>query len=199
MRTLYQIIGLLGLALLLGQAVATEVYKKTDQDGHVIYSDSPLEDAEVIQIAPIKTYNTPPVPEDTASDSDTTPLAPPQQYSVTIVSPDTDTFIPMGTNGLEVKVLTTPKLHEDHLLRLNVDNKPYGEPQNNTLFTIKEMDNGTHTIQVIVVAADDFDQTISTSNEITIHTKRSFLFNPLLPSAPQMPRAQQAPLAPRAP
>lgn len=197
MRTLYQAILFWGLALLLGQAAATEVYKKTDKDGHVIYSDSPLEDAEVIQIAPIKTYTAPPVPEETSTD--TAQLATPDQYSVTIVSPDTDTFIPMGANGIEVKVITTPKLHEDHLLRLKVDNKPYGEPQNNPLFTIKEMDNGTHTLQVAVVATDDLEQTISASNEVTIHTKRSFLFNPLLPPAPQMPRAQQAPMAPRAP
>ncbi|MFO1258224.1 MAG: DUF4124 domain-containing protein [Gammaproteobacteria bacterium] len=192
-------IGLLGLALLLGQASAAEVYKKIDKDGHVIYSDTPLEDAEVIQIAPIKTYNAPPAPEETTTDADTAPLTAPQEYTITIVTPDTDTFIPMGANGIEVKILTIPKLHEDHLVRLNVDHKPYGEPQNGTVFTIKEMDNGTHTIQAIVVAADDFEQTISTSNEITIHTKRSFLFNPLLPPAPQMPRAPQAPMAPRAP
>lgn len=196
-----QLISLLGLALSIGQVMAvSEVYKKIEQDGRVTYSDTPLENAELIELTPVKTYTAPPLPQestDSASSSDD--AVEPESYSVMIVSPDPDSFIPIGTNGIEVKIFTTPGLYENHRLRLSVDNKQYGDLQTSNLFFIKEIENGSHTLKADVVSTDDSDQILSSSNEITIHTKRSYLFNPGLPSAPQMPRAPQAPLAPRAP
>ncbi|MFN2287879.1 MAG: DUF4124 domain-containing protein [Chromatocurvus sp.] len=143
------------IALLLAAAapaVATEIYKHTDADGSVTYSDQPPAPGETAEKIPLRELNTTPAiqpSESTAIDSDNEPQPQEQRdLSISIVSPADETTIAMGPGDVTVTAEATPPLGSREQLQLFLDNEPHGEPQRSRTWQLKGLLRGPHDLAV---------------------------------------------------
>lgn len=141
-----------------GTATAGEVYRYTDEQGRVHYTDEPppaYEDsAEKVELDGIQTY--------TPQRAQTKPREPEREpdveatrryESVTITRPSNEQTLRDPQPTLTVSVQTTPPLRTKlgHQLRYFFNGKPVGAATTATSRTIPDVYRGTHTLQVIVV------------------------------------------------
>ena len=151
---------LLATLLLLPQLGATQIYKTTDEQGNVSYSDTPPTDGPSEQVKLRETNSAPP-PEmaepmpsssstapDTAPDTADTEEAP---YSVSVASPANETTIPMGPGNFSITAALEPALSQGALLQLYVDGSTSGNPQSSNSWTLTNVFRGAHDLKVMVV------------------------------------------------
>jgi len=171
--------------LVLTSVAHAAVYKWTDADGNVQFSDKPHPGAEEVKGLELQTYEAPPVKE-----SESPKEAPQKEFAgyknVEILAPANDETIWDNIGTISVKVGLVPDLQValGHKVVLSVDGSP-SEGAAATDFTLPNMDRGTHSIQVIVV--DKSGAKLSTSPTVTFHLKKhSVLLGPSLrdPSLP---------------
>lgn len=150
MRTL-----LLAILLLLPQLGTAQIYKTTDGDGNVSYSDTPPANGPSEQVKLRETNSTPapemaePVPSypDPADDAEEG-----AEYSVSISSPANETTIPMGPGNFSITAAVEPALSQGALLQLYVDGSPSGNPQSSNSWTLTNVFRGAHDLKVAVVS-----------------------------------------------
>ena len=144
------------------------IYKWTDANGVVHFSDKAHPDAEKIKLPetqsfPSPTSETPSLPAEPAPQEE-------QSYTVTIVQPESDATIRNNQGYLPVIVQVEPELKSEDKLQMIFDSAPLGTPQVSTVFALREIKRGTHTLAVQVVnAAGDV---LTTSPPITIYMHR---------------------------
>ncbi|CAN5670453.1 DUF4124 domain-containing protein [soil metagenome] len=157
------------LLVITGMAHAA-VYKWTDAEGNVQFSDKPHPGAEEIKELKPQTYEAAPVKE-----SESPKEAPQEKFAgykkVEILAPANDETIWDNIGSISVKVGLAPDLQValGHKVVLSVDGNP-SEGAAATAFTLPNMDRGTHSIQVTVV--DDSGAKLSTSSTVTFHLKK---------------------------
>lgn len=150
MRTL-----LLAILLLLPQLGTAQIYKTTDGDGNVSYSDTPPASGPSEQVKLRETNSTPapemvePAPSYSDPAEDTEEGA---EYSVTISSPANETTIPMGPGNFSITASVEPALSQGALLQLYVDGSPSGNPQSSNSWTLTNVFRGAHDLKVAVVS-----------------------------------------------
>jgi Domain of unknown function (DUF4124) len=150
MRTL-----LLAILLLLPQLGTAQIYKTTDGDGNVSYSDTPPANGPSEQVKLRETNSTPapemaePAPSypDPADDAEEG-----AEYSVSISSPANETTIPMGPGNFSITAAVEPALSQGALLQLYVDGSPSGNPQSSNGWTLTNVFRGAHDLKVAVVS-----------------------------------------------
>lgn len=161
------------------------VYKWTDAEGNVQFSDKPQPGAEEVKGLKLQTYEAPPVGE-----SESLKEAPQEEFAgykkVEILAPANDETIWDNIGTVSVKVGLAPDLQvaRGHKVVLSVDGNP-SEGAAATAFTLPNMERGTHSLQVTVV--DEGGAALSTSPTVTFHLKKhSVLLGPSLrdPSLP---------------
>ena len=141
------------LLLLLGIFITTsasaEVYKHTNPDGSVTFSDVPAKiDAKPIELPPSSSYTPPPRPEPTASPKSTKTV---EDYeSVSITSPANDSAVRDNAGNLTIKFNVKPALKPGHSYVLLMDGKNVGEGQTGNI-QLKNIDRGSHTFITQVV------------------------------------------------
>ncbi len=157
------------LLVITGMAHAA-VYKWTDAEGNVQFSDKPHPGAEEIKELKPQTYEAAPVKE-----SESPKEAAQEEFAgykkVEILAPANDETIWDNIGSISVKVGLAPDLQValGHKVVLSVDGNP-SEGAAATAFTLPNMDRGTHSIQVTVV--DDSGAKLSTSSTVTFHLKK---------------------------
>ena len=150
MRTL-----LLAILLLLPQLGTAQIYKTTDGDGNVSYSDTPPASGPSEQVKLRETNSTPapemvePAPSYSDPAEDTEEGA---EYSVSISSPANETTIPMGPGNFSITASIEPALSQGALLQLYVDGSPSGNPQSSSSWTLTNVFRGAHDLKVAVVS-----------------------------------------------
>ncbi|MGI9277100.1 MAG: DUF4124 domain-containing protein [Endozoicomonas sp.] len=154
-------------------AVLAEIYKTTDKDGNVVFTDnpSPSRPSEKVELKPITPlppaeYVAPPSPRNQkpeASDAGYDALA--------ITSPTNDSVVRNNGNFL-VNVRVKPGLQGSHKLRLFVDGEVLAGPQKSKTFPIENMYRGTHRLQVEIV--DGKGKSLMQTASV-IHVQRPFV------------------------
>lgn len=147
---------LASIALLLAVAslsVATEIYKHTDAEGNVTFSDQPPASGETAEKIELRELNTtPPTPPSTVPASgDPEPRPQPREardLSVRIASPADETTIAMGPGNVTVTAAATPPLGSREQLQLFLDGEPQGAPQANTTWSLEGLLRGPHDLAV---------------------------------------------------
>lgn len=186
---------LLSLTCLLVTYVSAEtVYKTVDIDGNIIFSDTPSEGAEQIEIRKSQTLDLPAPPSfESSSKRKQEKLV---IYSnLQIVNPQDDATIHSNEGKVTVNVEMEPALIEGHQLVLYLDGKKIASG-NSTTFTLNNIDRGTHQISINVVNADN--KPIKESAKISFHLRRksvlssgekkdSDVVTPLNPPKPSQP------------
>lgn len=143
----------IALCLLLGvsQSVLAQVYTYIDADGNRVFTDQPHHNAKKVEIAPTNRVDQPTKAPSRASKPK--PAASPifHYQLLRILAPEPDSTIRDIEGNLNVTVSNDPELQPDHLYRLLLDSKPYGEPTRSPVFPLTNIDRGTHQLSVEII------------------------------------------------
>ena len=130
-------------------AVATPVYKITDEDGNMIFTDQPpavdAKSAEQLTIRPLNTAEPPAVK---AVDRTAAPAAVIIPFETRIEQPADGSTIPMGPGNFNVTVLISPPLADSEHLQLEIDGAPYGPPQKQHRWSLSNIYRGEHRLRI---------------------------------------------------
>jgi hypothetical protein len=158
--------------------VEAGVYKSTDEEGNVVYTDQPPpEGATEVHVPPPTTYKPPAIHK---AQPVTSPRPKPkasQGYeSISITSPENEATIRDAAGKLVLTVSTVPALQSGHKIRILMDSEQKAE-EASTTFHFDNLDRGGHTFQAFVIDAKG--RAIDLSNPITVYVHRpSALFRP---------------------
>ena len=166
------------LSLALTQvAVAADVYKTVDDNGRVIYTDTPSgNNSEKVDIGePIV------VPGLVPRSRPTKKLSPilPTEYDVTIVQPAPETHINPGVFTVSIQVSTEPEVHEFHQLVILDNGEVLPSP------VIEYITPGSHRLVAQVI--DENGKILGSSAAVMVYVHRSNLNN-RPPPPPNQPK-----------
>ena len=162
---------LIATLLLASTAAWSQIYKTTDEDGNVIFTDSPPADTgdNVESIETGHTNSIPPpearpdlAPRERSSSSQDTAVS----YSVSITNPAEGTTIPMGPGNFSVSASTTPALRDGETLQLIVSGTPWQEPQARGQWNLTDIRRGEH--DLVVTRMDSEGAEIAASDAVRI-------------------------------
>lgn len=171
---------LLSMACLAFPAMA-QVYKTTDEDGNVTYTDESSSGAEKVRVKSPTTV-TLPKPEDVQrmiSENERRENAEEEEQSqpydrVSINAPADEEAFHSGSGDVEFRVSSSPGLRQDHRYQLDLDGAPVGEGRDGR-FMVRNMDRGTHNASVHVV--DPSGRRIQTGDQIRFTVHRPSVLN----------------------
>ena len=159
---------LLILLILFSTAANAEVYKRTNPDGSVTFSDVPPKiGAKPIKLPPSSTYSPPPSQQ--ATNSPKPKKAEMDYVSVSISSPANDSAVRDNAGNLTIKFNAKPELKPGHSYVLLMDGKNAGEVQAGNI-QLKNVDRGSHTFIVQVV--DKNKKMVIQSESVVVHLLR---------------------------
>jgi hypothetical protein len=162
---------LLLILLLLPLASSAQIYKTTDKQGNVTYSDTPPNGtaSEEVQLQQVNT--TPPPPDRPKPLSRPAPEEPAAtDYQLTITAPPNETTIPMGPGNFSVSATVSPSLAQGRLLQLYLDGSPWGDPQASTSWSLTNVLRGAHDLTVGVI--DTEDTQLASSEPVRVYVLR---------------------------
>lgn len=157
------------------------VYSYTDENGAVVFTDTPTNNATQLSID--TTPPPPPVAQPIAKPTTevNTPvvavsLNEPKAYtSFQIVSPkDQETIQNQPT--ITVIVNTTPPLQSGDIVQILLDGKPWGRAASQTSFSLPRPDRGTHIVSAMLIKKNR--QIIKSSNANTVYIHQAHLGTP---------------------
>lgn len=167
MKRVVVICSLLSLLALTSQAT---VYRWTDENGNVVYSDTPKPGATSVDLRS-RVQN---VADATAANSanskgsDPAPAAP--KPALAIIDPANDATIRSSEGNLVVSADLAIPPGITQRLQLLVDGQPQGQPQGAATFVLTGVERGTHTLKLQLV--NDLGSKLAESETITIHMHR---------------------------
>ncbi|MFI4919549.1 MAG: DUF4124 domain-containing protein [Legionellales bacterium] len=154
-------------------AAHAQIYKWTDSQGNVHFSDTPHEGAEQLSIPNAQSYAPPkglssPVPQPNASSEQKD-----HGYTkIAINQPQNEATIRNNQGYLVVAAQLEPDLAPGDVLQLIFDGSPLGDPQTALLFQLNGIYRGSHTIAIQVLDAGG--NVLNTSEPITIFMHRPY-------------------------
>ncbi len=181
----FAIVAVYGLLLgsLFGNALLNEtqagIYKHTNPDGSVEFSDVPTDEhAEPITLPPINSIPAPPPPRATnktspsaSADSDEAP----KYTAIAITQPADDKPLRNNAGNVTISVKLTPALQAGHTLIIQMDGKTVAKSRE-TSITLNSVDRGTHSLQAWV--EDKNGKVLHRAKSTTFHLLRvSVLLN----------------------
>ncbi len=171
-------LGFIAIALAGSAAAHAEIYKSTDADGNVTYSDQPDKSAEPVDVRDINAIPAvkTPEPDKKAVDSPSTVQKTVTYRSVRIVEPADDAGIGHGPGDFTVRANSKPKLAKGHVLQLYMDGKAYGDANTTGSFALTNINRGTHKLKVSVINADG--KTLKSSKAIKVNVFRPSVLLP---------------------
>lgn len=179
----------LGILLLLPQLGAAQIYKSTDEQGNVTFSDMPHADGSSEQIKVRETNSAPPpeVIESLEPDSGAAEeAAAGPAYSVTITSPANESTIAMGPGNFSVSATVEPGLSSGSLLQLFVDGSASGNPQSSNTWELTNVFRGAHDLSVAIV--DKKGEQLAASEPVRVYVLRPSVNSANRQNRPSPPR-----------
>ena len=161
---------LLFAMLLTSMAVSAQIYRTTDEQGNVVFTDTPPAGsgpAETVELQQINT--TPAPPTRTAPQAEQQPEEEAAPLSVSIVSPAPETSIPMGPGNFTVDAKVAPGLGSGESLQLYIDSIPWGGPQRETTWALTNIFRGAHDLSVAVINSEGEQLASSDPVRVFVH------------------------------
>ncbi|TWI56625.1 uncharacterized protein DUF4124 [Pseudomonas duriflava] len=150
--------------LLLVQTLAAQaaVYTYVDAEGNRVFTDKPPRNSQAkpVDIAPTNTMHSGPR---TIKLSPSTPVPAPNTALPTaaptvasyemlrILIPEPDATVRSNAGDLIVTATSEPDLMPGHFFRLVLDGQPVAEPSRSPVFSLQNIDRGTHQIAVEII------------------------------------------------
>jgi len=141
-------------------AEAQKIYRTTDAQGNVVFTDNPDRGGEQVELAPVTVVpSRGEVRTGQAAPRDSAPAASPGQPFMpydgfSIVSPTHEQAFPVGVAGnIAVDLGIEPALREDHRVRLLVDGRVSQSAMHTSAFMVPNMNPGEHVLQAELLDA----------------------------------------------
>lgn len=145
------------------------VYKWTDKDGKIHYSDKPIENAEAVEFSSntqnqikLQTFKANSSTNNDGQDSST-------QYNLSIASPDEEATIRNNEGKITIMVRISPDLEARHVLVLLMDGVVIGPAQTSPIFSLKDIDRGEHSFVIKAVAQNGKQLASTPPRKIFLH------------------------------
>ncbi len=157
-------------------SLSAEIYRTQDAEGNIIFTDTPVEKAEKVELPDVTTFKSQPYQKITPGKK--APADPAKTYKVTLVSPADKETVRDNNGNIPIEVEVSPALKREHGHQLLVwldDQKPVRFTTSR--YQLSNIDRGTHTVSVKVV--DGRGKTLSATLTHEVYVKRhSVNFNP---------------------
>lgn len=155
-----------------------EVYKSTDANGNVTYTDQPDKSTKPVDVRSPNSIPAVKTPEREKSQVDSSSTAEEKvtYRSLRIIEPANDSSVPHGPGDFIVRANSKPKLAKNHALQLFMDGEAYGEANSSGSFALTNIDRGTHKLKVSVVNAAG--KPLKNSKSIKVHVFRPSILQP---------------------
>ncbi len=170
MININKVITRLVVLLLLAPFVASaQVYKWTDENGKVHYSDQPKTAADKpIELPESMIYKAPPKPRiNLDKPKKREPYKAYQTFKIT--SPQNDGTVRSAPGNVTISMQISPALRSNHSVVVMIGGKQVAKGKAASL-TAKNVDRGTHSVSAKIV--DDSGKTVASAAGITFHLKR---------------------------
>lgn len=164
---------LLFVLLLVPLVGLAEIYRSTDAQGNVVFTDTPPPDGSETNKVELKRLNTAEPPPAIAPPPGSTGAAAGEAnaaYTVSITSPTPETSFPMGPGNFSVSVQVNPELKKYDGLQLFIDGTAWGTPQRDTMWDLTNVFRGQHDLTVGVV--DGSGKSLVTSEPVRVYVHR---------------------------
>jgi hypothetical protein len=191
---------LLGILLPWASLDAATVYRYTDEQGNVVFTDQPRGNSEKIKLEPLTVVPsleaTAPAASSAPSSNDTgqaerssrprasesRPGEPFMPYSTfQIASPQDEATLQTGYGGnVQVELDVDPDLRPDHRVRLLVDGEISQSAMHTRAFMLTNLDRGEHSLQAELLDASG--QVRHRSAPVTLYVHRASANSPANPS-----------------
>ncbi len=176
------------IVLLASGATAEEVYRTVDENGNVIYTDKPSENAEKIEVYDIQTIESD-APEFVYTPPETDKPLPYTQLSIT--SPENNSVFQDNTGSVAVTVVLEPGLQRGHTLVLMLDGNSVAEGAAGQI-SLSDVERGIHTL--VAVIKDNEGKEVMSSSPVTFTLQRnSKLHKPSTVGKPPKPKPTPKP------
>lgn len=163
----FQVFALLFLVL---SSLHADIYKWTDSNGIVHFSDVPHPGAKKINIAPEQSSTPSSVPDLPQKQMQSASKEAHVYQSVSIKEPKNEATIRNNQGYIPVIIEVDPELIAGDLVQLIFDGNPLGKPQTSLLFALNEVKRGTHTLGAQIVDAEG--EVLAASDSITVFMHR---------------------------
>nr|WP_163501234.1 DUF4124 domain-containing protein [Halomonas socia] len=184
------LVALLGVS---SSAQATSIYRTTDAQGNVVFTDNPERGGEQVELNPLTVVPSgqrapapQPLPEVSASPSSSSqaPSAPFMPYSTfRIAAPRNEETLQTGEAGnLQVQLGIEPALREDHRVRLLVDGAVSQSALHSEVFMVGNLERGERVLQAELLDASG--EVRHRSAPVTLYVQRASVNLPQNPNNP---------------
>ena len=164
------------LGVLIAAAASATTYKWVDSKGVTHYSDRPEPGAQVVDLRPAQTFDTP-APAQRPSTRNQQAANDSTDYQLDVWKPENDESIQNTGNVVSVRLRLEPELQDGHAIWIYLDGKRVdGLPASGTSFEVPNVARGTHTLTVVV--ADLNGTSLVSSPAITFHLHQPSLLQP---------------------
>jgi len=168
---------LITLMLLTANVSAQQIYRTTDAQGNVVFTDKPAASTSSEQVTLPETNTTPatavrPRPQEAPKAQEPEGDA----FALSILIPANETTIPMGPGNFSVTVDVKPALGQGLSLQLYMDGIPWGDAQRTNSWSLTNVFRGAHDITVAVV--DTQLQSLGSSEPVRVYVLRPSINSP---------------------
>ena len=165
------------------------IYKHVNEQGEVVYSDTPAPGAEKMKLPEVQTYTPPKVP---LIRPDDVPLESEIYRSLEFIKPLDQSTLRNNLGVIELQLRIDPalKVRENHRIQFYLDNERYGPLADTTNIMMSNIERGEHTLSASVL--DESGNVIIASRPVTVHVKRESILHEkdkreLPPDVPENP------------
>lgn len=153
----------------------TKIYHWVDEQGKSHFSDTAAPGTKEIQINHQNLLpNNPaekPKKEDEQQITNSEPAKTAIEYHASITSPIDDQPLRSNDGTINIHVAITPDKKNNHTLQLFLDGKSLGKPQLSPTISAKNIDRGTHQVQVHLL--DENGKLLTKTQIVTVHLLRA--------------------------
>ncbi|MEX2523364.1 MAG: DUF4124 domain-containing protein [Gammaproteobacteria bacterium] len=158
----------------LAAAASADVYRSVDENGNIIYSDTPSEGAEKIELREAQTVESQPGTESFRYEPPES-KPPPRYKEVAITSPQNDEAIRANSGNITISMSVNPSLRPGDSLVLTMDGKEIASGRS-TSVSLENVDRGTHSLSARVVGRGG--KTLASSEPVKFHLLRHSVQHP---------------------
>jgi hypothetical protein len=148
-----------------------QVYKWTDSQGVIHFSDTPHSGAETIDTIQTQSYSSPASSSSVTSIQNSSPIKKQEAYTKLAITQPTDQATIRNNQGyVVVTIEIEPQLLPGNSIQILFDGKAQGTPQSSLMFQLNGIYRGSHTIAVQIL--DTNGEVLKTSPPVTIFMHR---------------------------
>jgi hypothetical protein len=164
--------------VLLAAAASATTYKWVDSRGVTHYSDRPEPGAQIVELQPAQTFDTPaPTPTSRPATRSQQAASDTASYQLDVWKPENNETFQNTGNVVPVRLRLEPDLQEGHAIWIYLDGKRVdGLAASGTEFDLPGIARGTHTLTVVV--ANTSGESIVSSPPITFYLHQPSLLAP---------------------